>query len=115
MSDQERLLQVLAAMSNPHRLRLLARLHARPGYVSQLARDLGVSRPLLHMHLDKLEKAGLITGHLELSTDGKALKVYQLEAFHFVLNAETISAAIAASDDQPPADSPTGTQPGAAT
>jgi DNA-binding PadR family transcriptional regulator len=33
-----------------------------------------MSRPLLYMHLDKLEKAGLIAGHLELPDDGRALK-----------------------------------------
>jgi len=26
------------------------------------------------MHLDRLEKAGLVTGQLELSDDGKAMK-----------------------------------------
>ena len=37
------------------------------------ARRLGTSR-LLYMHLDRLEKAGLVTGQLELSDDGKAMK-----------------------------------------
>jgi hypothetical protein len=35
------------------------------------ARRLGTSRPLLYMHLDRLEKVGLVTGQLELSYDGK--------------------------------------------
>jgi predicted ArsR family transcriptional regulator len=29
-------------------------------YVSQLARELGISRPLLHLHLQKLEEAGAL-------------------------------------------------------
>ncbi|MFL6728024.1 MAG: ArsR/SmtB family transcription factor [Sphingomicrobium sp.] len=37
-------------------------------YVSQLAREQGISRPLLHLHLQKLEEAGLITSRLELSS-----------------------------------------------
>ena len=39
--------------------------------MSHLAREIGVSRPLVHMHLQRLEAAGLIVGHLELSEDGK--------------------------------------------
>ena len=30
------------------------------------------------MHLDRLEKAGMVTGQLELSEDGKAMKYFQL-------------------------------------
>ncbi len=65
-------------------------------HVSELARRLGISRPLLYMHLDKLEKAGLISGRLELSQDGKAMKYFELEPFELHLNAETITAAVAA-------------------
>ena len=55
----------------------------RPGrtYVSQLARDLGISRALLQVHLKKLEKAGLVTAHLEVSDDGKAMKFYEVVPF----------------------------------
>jgi predicted ArsR family transcriptional regulator len=45
------------------------------------ARRLGTSRPLLYMHLDRLEKAGLVTGQLELSGDGKAMKYFELVPF----------------------------------
>jgi DNA-binding transcriptional ArsR family regulator len=59
-------------------------------HVSELARRLGMSRPLLYMHLDKLEKAGMVTGALELSEDGKAMKYYQLAPFELRLTADTI-------------------------
>jgi len=52
--------------------RLRGRTPVPPGPCS--ARRLGTSRPLLYMHLDRLEKAGLVTGQLELSDDGKAMK-----------------------------------------
>ena len=70
----DQLLAMIAALANPHRLRIIAAL-ATGGrnYVSQLARELGRSRPLLHLHLQKLESAALVTSHLELSQDGKAL------------------------------------------
>ena len=67
----DQLLAVLAALANPHRLRIVAALQTGGrNYVSQLARDIGLSRPLLHLHLQKLEEAGLVTSRLELSDDG---------------------------------------------
>jgi predicted transcriptional regulator len=78
----DQLLLMLAALANPHRLRIIAML-ATGGrnYVSQLARDLGISRPLLHLHLQRLEEAGLVTGKLELSPDGKALNYFEVRSF----------------------------------
>jgi DNA-binding MarR family transcriptional regulator len=50
---------VLTALANPQRMRAVAALlNGRP-HVSELARQLRISRPLLCMHLDRLEKAGL--------------------------------------------------------
>jgi predicted transcriptional regulator len=78
----EQLLAVLGALANPHRLRVLAVLHEKGRtYVSQLAREVGISRPLLHLHLQKLEAAGLVTSKLELSTDGKALNYFEIADF----------------------------------
>ncbi len=73
---------MLAALANPHRLRVIAAL-ATSGrnYVSRLAREIGISRPLLHLHLQKLEEAGLVTSRLELSSDGKALNYFEVVAF----------------------------------
>jgi DNA-binding transcriptional ArsR family regulator len=58
----DQLLAMLAALASPHRLRIVAAL-ATGGrnYVSQLAREIGISRPLLHLHLQTLEDAGLVT------------------------------------------------------
>lgn len=68
-------------------------------YVSELARRLGISRPLLYMHLERLETAGLVVGRLELSDDGKALKYFELTPFELRLTADVIVAAIAADTD----------------
>ena len=65
-------------------------------HVSELARRLGISRPLLYMHLDRLEKAGLIAGQLELSDDGKAMKYFALVPFELRLTADEITAAVRA-------------------
>ena len=90
----DELLTVLTAVANPHRLRIVAELRAGRVHVSELARRLGMSRPLLYMHLDKLEKAGLVAGQLELSADGKAMKYFELAPFDLHLNAETIITAL---------------------
>ena len=78
-------------------MRVLAELSDGRVHVSELARRLGISRPLLYMHLDRLEKAGLVTGHLELSTDGKAMKYFELAPFELTLTAATITDAVRAS------------------
>jgi DNA-binding transcriptional ArsR family regulator len=90
----DQLLAILAALANPHRLRVIAAL-ATSGrtYVSQLAREIGISRPLLHLHLQKLEEAGLVTSALELSADGKALNFYEVAPLAVALTPETISIA----------------------
>jgi predicted transcriptional regulator len=87
----DRLLAVLNALANPHRLRIIAVLGRGRQYVSQLAREIGMSRPLLHMHLRKLEAAGLISGSMEISDDGKAMKFYEVTDFALALTPELIS------------------------
>jgi predicted transcriptional regulator len=95
---------VLTAIANPHRLRVIAELTGGRVHVSELARRLGMSRPLLYMHLDKLEKAGLVSGQLELSEDGKAMKYFELAPFELRLTAETITEALRADGDRPGTD-----------
>ena len=84
------LLNVLAALANPHRLRIIANLYEGSNYVSSMARDLGISRPLLHMHLQKLEAAGLVTGESSVADDGKARNYYRVTDFSIHMNPETI-------------------------
>lgn len=105
MSDQpdtnaeltgDRLLTVVSALANPHRLRILALL-ARQGrtHVSQLARDARMSRTLLYLHLQRLEAGGLVRGELELSrTDGRALKYFEVVPFDLRLTPELVEAAV---------------------
>jgi DNA-binding transcriptional ArsR family regulator len=87
------LLQVLATLANPHRLRIVAALAEERNYVSQLARELEISRALLQVHLRKLQAAGLVSGVLELSDDGKAMKFYQVTPFALQLTPQAIRAA----------------------
>jgi len=83
-SEGDQLLTTLAALANPHRMRVVAALAGGGrNYVSRLAREIGISRPLLHLHLQKLEDAGLVTSKLELSQDGKALNYFEVTEFAF--------------------------------
>jgi predicted transcriptional regulator len=85
---------MLAALANPHRLRIVAALASSGrNYVSQLAREIGISRPLLHLHLQKLEAAGLVSSKMELSADGKALNYFEVNGFECVLTPDAIAAA----------------------
>jgi predicted transcriptional regulator len=90
----DQLLTMLAALANPHRLRIIAALTSGGrNYVSQLAREIGISRPLLHLHLQKLEDAGLVASRLELSRDGKALNYFEVNNFGFELTPAAIAEA----------------------
>ncbi|HEV2651298.1 MAG TPA: winged helix-turn-helix domain-containing protein [Rhizomicrobium sp.] len=93
-SAGDQLLAALAALASPHRLRIVAALKANGrNYVSQLAREVGISRPLLHLHLQKLEEAGLVTSKLELSGDGKALNYFEVADFDIELTPAAIAKA----------------------
>jgi DNA-binding transcriptional ArsR family regulator len=93
---------MLTAVANPLRLRVIAELTEGRVHVSELARRLGISRPLLYMHLDRLEKAGIVTGNLELGQDGKAMKYFELNPFELRLTAAVITEALQAGHQDGP-------------
>lgn len=96
----DRLVLMLATLANPHRLRVVAALTHDRNYVSALARELDISRPLLQMHLRKLEAAGLVRARMEVSPEGKAMNFYELVPFAIELTANSIVRA--AKDLDPP-------------
>ncbi|PKR55379.1 ArsR/SmtB family transcription factor [Thalassospira marina] len=94
MHDAQTLLSQLQALSHPVRLWVVAML-AREGelYVSHLAREAGISRPLMKMHLKKLELAGLVCCETGLAENGKAANFYRVMPFALTLTPETIAQA----------------------
>lgn len=92
--DAAHLLASIAALDNIHRLRIIATLAEGREYVSELSRRLSLSRPLLYMHLQRLEECGIVQGSLELSDDGKAIKWFELRPFEIVLTPESVAAAV---------------------
>lgn len=95
MMDATELSARLAAIASPQRMRIIALLEGQPLHVSELARRVGMSRPLLYMHLTKLEEAGFVTGHLELGDDGKAMKIFEVVPFQITLDAKSVVDAVA--------------------
>jgi DNA-binding transcriptional ArsR family regulator len=93
MAEADRLPLIVAALDHPQRLAIVAALHTGRQYVSALARQLGISRPLLYLHIERLEKAGLVSSSLELGADGKAMKWYELRPFDLHLTPATVIAA----------------------
>jgi DNA-binding transcriptional ArsR family regulator len=94
MTEGDRLLATLGALANPHRIRVVAALAGGGrNYVSRLAREIGISRPLLHLHLQKLQDAGLVTSKLELSKDGKALNYFEVTDFAVQLTPAAVAGA----------------------
>jgi DNA-binding transcriptional ArsR family regulator len=91
----DELVTLLTAIAQPLRMRVIAELAAGRVHVSELARRLGLSRPLLYMHLDRLEKAGLVSGSLELSDDGKAMKYFELVPFDLRVTPDAVIDALA--------------------
>src|SRR2546421_8790463 len=75
------LVEMLAALANPIRLRIVATLAGGRDYVSHLAREIGVSRPLLHMHLQRLAAARPSTRRPHPSGGRQACNIYGATRF----------------------------------
>ncbi|MBE9594557.1 MAG: helix-turn-helix transcriptional regulator, partial [Proteobacteria bacterium] len=59
-------------------------------YISELARELEISRPLLYLHLRKLEEVGIVKGKTELGKGSRTRKYYVLCEFELCLNGNKI-------------------------
>ncbi|MEN3614473.1 ArsR/SmtB family transcription factor [Plantactinospora sp. ZYX-F-223] len=90
----DELLKLLATLANPHRMRIIAALVGGRFYVSELARELGISRPLLQAHLRRMQAVGLVSATVELDADGRAMKYYELSPFVIRLDARILAAAV---------------------
>lgn len=92
MTTSDLFLRQLQALANPVRLWIVAELHREGAqYVSELARAAGISRPLLKMHLRKLEGAALVTSKIGTAENGKSANFFQVTSFDLPLTPETIA------------------------
>lgn len=89
-STGDELITLCDSLSHPIRIKILGILYQNRQYVSELARMVNISRPLLYLHLRKLEQAKLVKGNHEISDDGKAMKYYEILNFDLSINPEML-------------------------
>ena len=81
LNKYEDYINIFDALSHPVRIKIIGIL--AEGLVN-------ISRPLLYMHLKKLETARLVTSAMEISESGKAMKYYALEDFNLQITKELL-------------------------
>ena len=89
----DEIIELCGTLSNRHRLRIIAALSEKKEkkkYTSELARELEISRPLLYLHLQKLERRGIVKGKTELGKGSRARRYYELCDFELCLNGKKI-------------------------
>ena len=90
LSSYETYTKVFDALSHPMRIKIIGILADERKYVSELAKKLQMSRPLLYMHLKKLEDASLVVGSYEISESGKTMRFFKLKAFDIHLSPDLL-------------------------
>jgi predicted transcriptional regulator len=89
----DELVRVFATLGNPHRVRVVGALLGGRCHVSELARRLSISRPLLQVHLRRLEEVGLVRSYVEVADDARARRYYEVTPFRLVLSPDLLAAA----------------------
>lgn len=90
LASYEDYIKLFDALSHPMRLKIIGTLSKERRYVSELAKMLNISRPLLYMHLKKLEAAAIVTSSYEISEGGQSTKYYEAKPFNINLNSELL-------------------------
>jgi ArsR family transcriptional regulator len=89
--EDERLVQVLSALGHIYRLKIVTALTEEEKYLSEIAKEVGISRALANIHLKKLIEADLVTTRVVLLEDeARALRYYKLNDFHVELSPEEL-------------------------
>lgn len=91
LSSYEDYTRLFDALSHPTRIKIIGILFDNRRYVSELARIVNISRPLLYMHLKKLEEAAIVVGRYEISESGKTTKYYELKSFSIQLTPDLLA------------------------
>jgi len=90
LSSYEAYTKLFDALSHPMRIKIVGILADERKYVSELAKELQMSRPLLYMHLKKLEDADLVTASYEVSESGKTMRFFTLRTFDIHLSPDLL-------------------------
>ena len=82
MWDVEAEAEKLAALGHPTRLMILMELTKGENYLSEIAKNVGISRALAKVHLKKLREAGLVESRvLVMEDEARALRFYKIKEF----------------------------------
>jgi DNA-binding transcriptional ArsR family regulator len=79
MAPSERLDATFAALADPTRRAILARLATREASVNELAEPFAMSQPAISKHLKVLERAGLISMNIDAQRRPRRLEPKRLE------------------------------------
>ena len=91
MEDSE-LVDKLSALGHIYRLRIVIALTEGEKYLSEIAKEVGISRALANVHLKKLKEAALVKTRVFLMEDeARALRYYELNDFHIELSPEKLT------------------------
>ena len=90
LKKYEDYINIFDALSHPVLIKIIGILSGGRQYVSELARLVNISRPLLYIHLKKLETAQLVTSSMEISGSGKAMKYYALQNFEIAVTKDLL-------------------------
>ncbi len=89
--DKKSLAEILNALGNEHSLAIMGVLARGECYVSELAKEVGISRPLLYLHLKKLENVGLVESEIRhFEEPPYAKKFYKAKDFELMLSLSRI-------------------------
>lgn len=89
--DKKSLAQLLDALGNEHSLKIMSILASGEYFVSELAKMVGISRPLLYLHLKKLENAGLVESEIRhFEEPPYTKKFYKAKNFELILSLDKI-------------------------
>lgn len=90
--ELETLVKTIKALANPLRLKIIAKLSEEPQHAYILAKNLGISYPLAHLHLKGLKKMGLIEEikNEKRSEELPTVRTYAPTNFELVINPQMI-------------------------
>ncbi|NIQ14507.1 MAG: helix-turn-helix domain-containing protein [Candidatus Dadabacteria bacterium] len=93
MSELETIAKRLQALGHPMRLKIVRRLASedRDMYLNEIANGIGINRALAKIHLNKLEREGIVKSRVVLvEGEAKALRFYSLKEFDINISRNTL-------------------------
>jgi DNA-binding transcriptional ArsR family regulator len=79
LTSSDRLDATFSALADPTRRAILARLARSEATVAELAEPFDISQPAISKHLKVLERAGLVTSHLDAQRRPRRLEPARLD------------------------------------